>query len=84
MDPADSTGKAEPATRAPDRTHGGAPPAAAGEYPFGPNGAAILATERSRPAWSPTSPPATATTNRAWWPPTCSLTPAGDGCWCTS
>jgi hypothetical protein len=45
MDPADNTGKAEPTTRAPDRTHGGAPPAAAGEYPFGPNGAAILATE---------------------------------------
>jgi hypothetical protein len=45
MDPADSTGKAEPRTPAPDRTHGGAPPAAAGEYPFGPNGAAILATE---------------------------------------
>jgi hypothetical protein len=45
MDPADNTGKAEPTTTAPDRTHGGAPPAAAGEYSFGPNGAAILATE---------------------------------------
>jgi hypothetical protein len=45
MDPADNTGKAEPRTTAPDRTHGGAPPAAAGGYPFGPNGAAILATE---------------------------------------
>jgi hypothetical protein len=45
MDPADNTGKAEPTTRVPDRTHDGAPPAAVGEYPFGPNGAAILATE---------------------------------------
>jgi hypothetical protein len=48
MHPADNTGKAEPTTRAPDRTHGGAAPAAtaaAGEYPFGPNGAQILATE---------------------------------------
>jgi hypothetical protein len=45
MEPADDTGRAEPTSRAPDRTHGSTPPATAGEYPFGPNAAQILATE---------------------------------------
>jgi hypothetical protein len=48
MEPTDNRGKAGPSTRAPDRAHGAAAPAAAdeaGDHPFGPNAASILATE---------------------------------------
>ena len=44
----DSSGKAGPSTRAPDRAQGAAAPVAAdeaGDHPFGPNAAQILATE---------------------------------------
>ena len=52
----------------------------------------VLAMNRLRRAYlaiepglePPTSPPVTTTTSVAWWPPTCSITPAGDGCWCIS
>jgi hypothetical protein len=48
MEPTDNSGKAGPSTRAPDRAHGAAAPVAAdeaGDHPFGPNAASILATE---------------------------------------
>jgi hypothetical protein len=48
MQPTDNTGKASPSTRAPDRAHDAAAPAAAdvaGERPLGPHAPAILATE---------------------------------------
>jgi hypothetical protein len=48
MQPTDNTGKAGPSTRAPDRAHDPAVPVAAdtaGDHPFGPHAAAILATE---------------------------------------
>src|SRR5262245_6317015 len=48
MERADNTGKAGPPTRAPDRAHDAAAAVAAdtaGDHPFGPHAAAILATE---------------------------------------
>jgi hypothetical protein len=48
MEPTDNTGKAGPPTRAPDRTHGAAAAVAAdvaGDHPFGPHAAQILASE---------------------------------------
>jgi hypothetical protein len=48
MQPTDNSGKAGPSTRAPDRAHGAAAAVAAdpaGDYPFGPHAAALLATE---------------------------------------
>jgi len=48
MEPTDNSGKAGSSTRSPDRAHGAAAPVAAdvaGDHPFGPYAAAILATE---------------------------------------
>jgi hypothetical protein len=48
MQPTDNTAKAGPSTEAPDRAHDAAAPVAAdtaGDHPFGPHAAAILATE---------------------------------------
>jgi hypothetical protein len=44
LEPTDNRGKASPSTRAPDRTQSAAAPVA-GDHPFGPHAAAILATE---------------------------------------